>query len=82
MAYHPLRLDRISFCVYWGEVREKLIILCLTIFHTTSEIHELDIEAAVLVLSAATDLFTQHGIFVLCQKLVFSYFSTFQLDIM
>ena len=34
-------------------MREKFIILYLTIFHSTNEIHELDI-VAVLVLSAAS----------------------------
>ena len=47
-------------------MREKFIILYLTIFHSTNEIHEMDIVAG-LGLSAANDLlFTQHGIFVLC----------------
>ena len=32
MAYRPPRLDLISLCVYWGEVRKKFIILYLTIF--------------------------------------------------
>ena len=81
MAYRPPRLDLISLYVYWGEVREKFIILYLTIFHTTNEIHELDI-VAVLVLSAATNLlFTQHGIFNYVKNWFF-HFSTFQLDIM
>ena len=68
MAYRSPRLDLISFCVYWGEVREKFIILYFTMQLFThkfyNEIHEFDI-VTVLVLSAATDLlFTPYGIFV------------------
>ena len=45
MAYSSPRLDLISFCVYWGEVREKFIIYtlqCNCLRHEYyHEIHEL-----------------------------------------